>query len=195
MRPFFLSCMLALSALPACAEPLDEGVAALKSGDYAKAYSILKPLADRGNADAQTEVGIMNLGLGLPRNYPEAVKWFSLAAAQGNAMAEGDLGESYRSGRGVARDYAKALHWLSLAAHAGQGAAQFGLGMMHALGQGAPVNPRLAYIWLSLAAGTDGLPLAIANRDIARRQLSPAQLKTADEMVAACKASHLERCG
>ncbi|MGA2224972.1 MAG: PDZ domain-containing protein [Syntrophobacteraceae bacterium] len=58
----------------------DEGVSADKKGDYKTAYEEFKPLAEQGEARAQSYLGSMYLsGEGVPKNYVEAVKWFRKA--------------------------------------------------------------------------------------------------------------------
>jgi uncharacterized protein len=54
-------------------------------------------------------------GKGLPKNYAEAIKWFRLAADQGFAIAQYDLGLMYANGLGP-QDYVQAHMWLSLSA-------------------------------------------------------------------------------
>ncbi len=67
----------------------DEGVAAYKRGDYATALSELRPLAEKGGASAQYNLGILyDGGLGAPQDYAEAVKWYRKAAEQGMASKE-----------------------------------------------------------------------------------------------------------
>jgi TPR repeat protein len=58
-------------------------------------------------------------GEGIPQDYAEAVKWFRLAADQGQANAQCFLGLMYFEGRGVARDYVNGHMWLSLVAAGG----------------------------------------------------------------------------
>jgi TPR repeat protein len=66
--------------------------------------------------------GQLNLGFayfygsGLPRDRVEAVRWYRLAAAQGDAMAQRLLASAYELGEGVPRDYVQAYAWYSLAA-------------------------------------------------------------------------------
>ena len=50
-------------------------------------------------------------GLGVPQNYAEAVKWFRLAADQGHAGAQYNLGVMYFKGDGVPREYVQSLMW------------------------------------------------------------------------------------
>ena len=57
-----------------------------------------------------------------PQNYAEAVRLYQLAAGQGYAIAQHDLGAMYYNGEGVAQDYVRALMWFSLAASAETGA-------------------------------------------------------------------------
>ena len=69
--------------------------------------------AEQGNVNAQCNLGEMYYdGDGVPQDYQEALKWFSLAAEQGHASAQRDLGEMYYNGEGVAQDYQEAVKWL-----------------------------------------------------------------------------------
>lgn len=72
---------------------LDEGVAAFKRGDYAAALREFRPLAERGDAGAQHNLGVMYThGHGVPKDDREAVKWYRRAAKQGNAGGSIALG-------------------------------------------------------------------------------------------------------
>ena len=44
-------------------------------------------------------------------DYKEAVKWYRLAAEQGGAEAQNNLGHMYDKGEGVAQDYKEAEKW------------------------------------------------------------------------------------
>ena len=48
-----------------------------------------------------------------------AIKWYRLAAGQGNGSAMCRLGDNYEDGRGVSQDYVQAYMWYSLAADNG----------------------------------------------------------------------------
>ncbi len=51
----------------------DEGVAAYQRGDYAKAIRELRPLAEKGYANAQVVLGVMYVkGQGVPQDYTKA---------------------------------------------------------------------------------------------------------------------------
>ena len=79
---------------------------------------------------------------GVPQDYAEAVKWYRLAADQGYASAQSNLGIMYDEGRGVPQDYAEAVKWYRLAADQGDADAQINLGSMYANGQGRPAGLR-----------------------------------------------------
>ena len=49
----------------------------------------------------------------------EAVKWYRLAAEQGDAAAQYNLGFAYYNGEGVEQDYAEAVKWWQMAAEQG----------------------------------------------------------------------------
>src|SRR5580693_8726295 len=96
----------------AAAGPLEDGVNAAKSGDYATAVRLWRPLAERGEAKAQSLVGdAFALGQGVPQDYAAAMNWYRMAAGQGDPSAQAALGLMYDTGRGIPRDYAAAMSW------------------------------------------------------------------------------------
>jgi TPR repeat protein len=65
---------------------------------------------------AQSNLGAMYYGgQGVVQDYIEAVKWFRLGAAQGDASAQYNLGVMYGKGLGVVQDYVIAHMWFNLA--------------------------------------------------------------------------------
>ena len=88
--------------------------------DYATELKLLRPLAEKGNAHAQSKLGVSYYyGHGVPKDYAEAFSWFRKAAEQGLAQAQGALGAMYASGYGVPQDYAEAAHWYRQGAERG----------------------------------------------------------------------------
>ncbi len=97
-----------------------KGLAAYSRGDYATALRELRPLAEQGDARAQTGLGFMyKNGQGVPQDDKTAVKWYTLAAEQGYAVAQYNLGLMYRRGQGVPQDNVYAHMWGSIAASNG----------------------------------------------------------------------------
>jgi len=54
-------------------------------------------------------------GEGTPKNYTEAMKWYTKAANQGYLSAQNNLGNMYGKGEGVPKDLIKAYVWHSIA--------------------------------------------------------------------------------
>jgi hypothetical protein len=60
----------------AVAGPLEDARTAEQRGDYTTELALLRPLADQGNAVAQTGFGWMyEHGHGVPQDYAQAVVW------------------------------------------------------------------------------------------------------------------------
>lgn len=87
----------------------------------------------------------------MSQDYIEAVKWYRLAANQGYAAAQFNLGVMYAHGQGLPQNDAEALKWYRLAANQGYAAAQLNLGNMYANGRGVPKDYITAHMWLGLA--------------------------------------------
>jgi len=81
-----------------------------------------------------------------------AVAACSRLAAQGNPVAEYNLGLMYLAGQGVARDYSQAASWFHKAADQGDAPAQFNLGLMAEEGRGARQDLVEAAKWYRKAA-------------------------------------------
>jgi len=58
-------------------------------------------------------------GRGVIQDYKTAVKWYTLAAEQGNSTAQNNLGVMYVIGSGVIQDNVYAHMWWNIAASAG----------------------------------------------------------------------------
>ena len=96
-----------------------------------------------------------------PLDDAEAVIWFRLAAAQGHATAQNNLGVMYGSGEGVPQDDAEAVIWYRLAAAQGHATAQYNLGVMYGGGRGVPQDDAEAVIWYRLAAAQGHHPRSL----------------------------------
>lgn len=113
--------MLLLSAAAlnvAQAESLEDAVDAMRSGDFAEAYCIMRPLAEEGDADAQYNIGWMYLnGYGLRINDSLALEWWQKASEQGHSDASFSIGMLYSLGEGeVPKDSDKAIDYYLIAA-------------------------------------------------------------------------------
>lgn len=177
-----LALYLALAA-SAHAEPLRDGFAALKQGNYVKALSLWQPLAEKGNAKAQFALGILyDKSFEHLRDHAKAARWYKKSAEQGNASAQHNLGRLYDNGWGVPKDDTQAVKWYSKAADQGRAAAQHKLGGKFELGQGVAVDEVQAYMWYSLAAD-QGIKAAFDDRKIITQLLTEAQITKAKRLI------------
>lgn len=114
----------------------------------AKEEAQLKDKAERGDAAAQCQLGLAYAnGIGVPKNGPEAVRWFLKAAEQGDAAAQYNLGVTYAIGDGIPKDGNEAVKWYRKAAEQGVGSASFNIGLMYASGEGVPKDTAEAVKW------------------------------------------------
>ena len=68
--------------------------------------------------------------MGVPQDYKKAVKWFTLAAEQGDAVAQYNLGIMHSFGLGVVPNFGLAVKWYVLAAEQGDTLTQYNLGKL-----------------------------------------------------------------
>ncbi len=131
-------------------------------------------------------------------NYATAVRRFKLAAHQGDATAQSNLGWMYYSGSGVTQNKQEAARLYKLAAHQGVANAQINLGAMYYNGTGVTQDYILAHMWFNLAAPSLEGPdrkIATTNRDDAAGKMTPAQIERAQSMARVCRASNFKNCG
>ena len=129
------------------------GMMAFARGDYRAALAEWRPLAERGQAEAQFNLGVLyDGGLGIERDYAQAADWYRRAAEQGHARAQFNLAVLYADGLGLARNYAEAARWYRQAADQGKAEAQFNLGVLYENGLGVIENRTDAARWYLLAA-------------------------------------------
>ena len=85
-------------------------------------------------------------------NYPEQLKWFRLAADQGNAEAQFELAEMYGGNSGVAQDDAEAFRWVQKAANQGNPRAMHSIAFLFANGRSVAKDSAEAFRWAHKAA-------------------------------------------
>ena len=161
---------------------------AIHKGDYAGALKELRPLAQKGDAKAQSDLGLMYaMGRGVPQNLVEAEKWFRKAAEQGFAEAQYNLGLIYFKGQGgVPRNYTEAMKWFRKSSDQGYAKAQYGLGVMYLQGLGVYRNYVQAYIWFYLAA-LRGNQDAVKARDEIIGKMNSTQIAKAKKLASEWK--------
>ena len=128
--------------------------AAYKRGDYHTAFREFMPLAVAGDPlAAQFNIGRMYArGEGVPQNYAEAVRWYRMAADQGNAHSAVQPRRDVLPRPGRTSELCRGGALVSHGRRPGRAEAQSNLGVMYVLGQGVPQNYAEAVRWFRLAA-------------------------------------------
>ena len=131
----------------------EDGLAAYKRGDYKTAVAKWTIGANKGDAEAQNNLGLMYAkGLGVPQDDKRSVSWFRKAAEKDHAEAQNNLGLTYAKGLGVPQDDKQAVSWFRKAAEKGYAEAQDNLGAMYANGRGVSQDYKQAADWFRKAA-------------------------------------------
>ena len=179
-RHVALGAML-FAAAPALAD-VKAGVAAYQKGDYAGALREWRPLAERGDPDAQFNLAqAYRLGRGVPANLNSAIDLYRKAATQGHAEAEALLALAlFQNGR-----RAEAMPWLAKAAERGDASSQFVYGTALFNGDLVKQDMTRAYALMTRAAA-QGLPPA---RDSLREMDKHIPLAQRQAAVASIKAT------
>jgi hypothetical protein len=143
------SALLAFAAAPSWAQSVKAGIDAWQRADYSGAVAIWRPLAEKGDADAEFNLGqAYRLGRGVPTNLAAAKTWFERAANQGHVDAETTLGLLlFQNG-----DQSEGLNWLKKAAQQGEPRALLVYGTALVNGDSVTQDPVLGYAYVSRAA-------------------------------------------
>jgi len=109
--------------------------------------------ATGGDANAQSQVGdCYRVGDEFAeQDFAEALRWYTLAAAQGDPCALNNLGAMYGNAFGVPKDMVEAVKWYRLSADQGLSTAQFNLAECLLYGNGVKEDAEEAARWLHLA--------------------------------------------
>jgi TPR repeat protein len=86
-------------------------------------------------------------------DYKGALAAWQPMAAQGNPVAQNNLGIMYLDGKGVPQNMSEAIRYLSLSAAAGSSLGQNNLGGLYREGKGVARDYNLAARWFTAAAG------------------------------------------
>jgi len=90
------------------------------SQDFEKSLGYFKKAADKGNPEAQCNLGLFYAqGLGVSQDFALAIKYFRQAALQGHAESMSNLAFMYAHGQSVTVDYHKAAMWYEVSRRLG----------------------------------------------------------------------------
>lgn len=148
-RSLVAAALLIAIAGPLQAQSVKTGIDAWQRSDYSGAVNIWRPLAEKGDADAEFNLGqAYRLGRGVPTNLAAAKTWFERAANQGHLDAETTLGLLQFQNN----EQADGLKWLKKAAERGEPRALLVYGTALVNGDSVTQDPVLGYAYVSRAA-------------------------------------------
>lgn len=114
-RHLAVMAVFSLSVAGVNAQDFDKGLAAYEVLDYQGALKEWLPLAEKGDAAAQSMTAYMFYnGYGVKQDYEKAFKWNYLSAIQGRSASQGALGGLYEKGEGVLQSFIKAHMWYNI---------------------------------------------------------------------------------
>ncbi len=154
------------------------GIDAWAAQNYDEAIRIWRPLADRGDPDAQYNLAqAYFLGRGVPQNMTLAEQWYERAARQGHPEATANYGLLlFQNGRRQ-----EAIPYVTRAADAGDPRAQYVLGTALFNGDIVTRDAPRAYALMSRAAAQN-LPPAVTQLAEMERLMSPQERARGVEM-------------
>lgn len=132
-----------------------------KDGWTEEAISQLRVLAEKGNIDAQLDLGnLYGDAESDHQDFKEGFKWFLMAAEQGHAEAQQIIGDAYRRGCGVDEDPQKSFMWFEKAALQKDTLSIFTLGIYYMEAYGVEQDEPKGFKFLKEAAEM-GYPAAV----------------------------------
>jgi len=151
MRYSHLTSLIFSAALAASvsAQSVKTGIDAWQRSDYATAVAVWRPLAEKGDADAQFNLGqAYRLGRGVSINLAAAQTWFERAAEKGHLDAQTTLGLMlFQNGNRTG-----GLRWIKLAAEKSEPRAMLVYGTALFNGDGVQQDATLGYAYVARAA-------------------------------------------
>ncbi|EEX50347.1 Sel1-like protein [Pasteurella multocida] len=107
-------------------------VKAAEIQDWKAAFDLLLPLAQKGDYQAQANLGILYAkGQGAPQDLEKAYWWFSEAAEKGSVKAINNLAVFYLQGHGVKKDIKHSIKLFERTASSGSQDAMVVLGQIY----------------------------------------------------------------
>jgi TPR repeat protein len=126
-------------------------------------------------------------------DYETVHREWVILAQQGHAKSQSSLAVLYDDGKGVLQNYKTAVKWYRLAAEQGVINAQTNLCTQYYQGQGVIQDHIYAHMWCNIAASR-GDKVALKNRDIVAKRMTPADLSAAQRLARECVRKKYKGC-
>ena len=131
--------------------------------------------------------------IGAIQDEKEAFEWYKLAAEQGHAHAQYNLGLMYNYGRGVPKNLVEAFKWYKIAAEQGDMNAQFRLALAYQYGEGVIQDNIYSHMWSNILAAR-GRAGRAKFRDLIAQEMTPSQIEKAQELARHCMKKEYKDC-
>jgi len=112
-------------------------------------------------------------------NLVSALSYFKMAAEQGNADAQFEVGQMMAQGLGTIQLFEEAMRWYQLSARQGHAKAQFNIAFLYAYGQGVVQDILKAYEWYRISH-LCAYPLAKKPMEYTAKKLTLGEIEMAD---------------
>ena len=155
----------AILALTACA-PAQSAAPESNAAGGAAAITELEQDAAEGDEESQFKLALVHdLGIDVPENNTEAIRWYTMAAQSGHAKAQFNLAVMYDQGEdGVPENNREAAKWYEAAADQGHEGAQFNVALMYDQGEpGVAEDNVKAVKWYEMSGAGISIKVLSAN--------------------------------
>jgi TPR repeat protein len=129
-------------------------------------------------------------------DFATALRELKPLAEQGSHIAQTLMGVMHMNGQGFPKDHENAkiaVEWYTLAAEQGDDIAQEKLALAYYTGRGVIQDNVYAHMWWNIAA-SNGDTDAVNNRDILVKQMTPADISTAQNLARECVRKKYKGC-
>lgn len=136
--------------------PADAAFGAYQMGMFLTAFREATRRVEANSKDTAAMTLLAELyrdGLGIRKSPETAVRWYKLAAGQGDRQAAFALARAYFEGTGVEKSEAEARKYIAQAAAAGHGAALYNLGIVAMEGEIKDYRKAASYFRKAIDAG------------------------------------------
>lgn len=155
--------------------------------DYSKAAECYEAATRISGHAGMGLASLTAKGLGVPRDEEKALKLYREAAEREIGSVAFDVALVYTLGQGVPVDEVQAAHWWQVSAEYHNDLAGTNLARDFHSGEGVPRSSVAEYVWKAL--DTEPSYFASTFHEGLARQLSPEQLKQADDLVDTLRAT------
>lgn len=154
VKHFIVALLMAGTCLAAYGETVQDALKLYKTGNYASALKMLRPLVDQRDPTATYIFGVLHLkGQGVPKDFAKAIELIRISAEAGYVRAQHDMGLLYGRGEyGVGKDSLTAITWYKKAAAQNESESMYNIGVILLNGDGVPTNRSEACRWFLMSA-------------------------------------------